>query len=271
MNRAIVYLMDRFRFSMSPDQQLPLRALLVEYPSPLAAVIATVLKHSGMEVEIAATVAEALHLLERFHPGIVLLHVSGPSPAGLDRTCQLCRGGDCGVIVVLAEDSEAARIESLDHGADDVLTARTPPGEVAARVRAVHRRVARSTAMLAGTSPSQIVLDAAHRCLIGLFGERTALSEAEFIALETLLDADGAPVSREWLGRVALKRPLHADDRSVDQLVLKLRRKLSAAGASERTILSARRQGYVIADPSRFRSLGPPQPSEKGRHLVGVG
>ena len=60
-------------------------------------------------------------------------------------------------------------------------------------------------------------------------------------------------MSRDWLGRAALKRALHADDRSVDQLVLKLRRKLSAGGAPERTILSARRQGYVIPDPSLFR------------------
>ena len=79
------------------------------------------------------------------------------------------------------------------------------------------------------TPTTQIVLDQAHRCLIGLSGEQTPLSEAEFTALETLLDADGAPVSRDWLGRVALKRPLHADDRSVDQLVLKLRRKLARA------------------------------------------
>jgi DNA-binding winged helix-turn-helix (wHTH) protein len=54
---------------------------------------------------------------------------------------------------------------------------------------------------------------------------------------------------------VALKRPLHAEDRSVDQLVLKLRRKLTSHGASERVILSVRRQGYVISDSTMFHSL----------------
>jgi DNA-binding response OmpR family regulator len=45
---------------------------------------------------------------------------------------------------------------------------------------------------------------------------------------------------------------LHAGDNAVDELVDALRRKLAAHGASPRTILSARGQGYVIADPTVF-------------------
>jgi hypothetical protein len=54
-------------------------------------------------------------------------------------------------------------------------------------------------------------------------------------------------------------------------LVLKLRRKLSASGAAERTILSARRQGYVIPDPSLFRvaAAGPGSRAASG-DLIGV-
>ena len=207
-----------------------------------------------MEVEIAASHGEAPHLLGRFHPDVLLLHVGAAESSG--QIALLAQGGDCGVIVVLDSDSETARIEMLDRGADDVLAPRAPVGEVAARIRALHRRMVRTQMLIAHEPPGPILLDPAHRCVLGPQGERTALSEAEFIALETLLDADGAPVSRDWLGRVALKRPLHSEDRSVDQLVLKLRRKLAAAGASERTILSARRHGYVITDPSRFRSIG---------------
>jgi two-component system, OmpR family, response regulator len=125
------------------------------------------------------------------------------------------------------------------------------PRELAARIRALHRRMHRP----AEPSPGTITVDRAHRCLIGSTGDRSMLTEAELAALETLLDAEGASVSREWLSRVALKRPLHADDRSVDQLVLKLRRKLTAHGASERVILSVRRQGYQIPDSTLFRSL----------------
>jgi DNA-binding response OmpR family regulator len=194
-----------------------------------------------------------------FHPDIVLLDLQLPDMNGLDLVERFARDGDCGVIVVTANGEESARVDGLDRGADDYLVKPVAMRELAARIRALYRRLTHVDVRPASPMPSsaasgaQIVLDQAHRCLIGLRGEQTPLSEAEFTALETLLDADGAPVSRDWLGRVALKRPLHADDRSVDQLVLKLRRKLSASGAAERTILSARRQGYVIPDPSLFR------------------
>ena len=86
-----------------------------------------------------------------------------------------------------------------------------------------------------------------------------------------LLDAGGVSVSREWLSRIALKRPLHADDRAVDQLVMKLRRKLASQGASDRVILSARRQGYMIADPSLFRAIPRPAPANSNAvHINGT-
>ena len=59
-------------------------------------------------------------------------------------------------------------------------------------------------------------------------------------------------VSREWLGRVALRRPLSADDRSIDQLVMKLRRKLAVHGIPERAIMSSRGLGYIVPEPNRF-------------------
>ena len=257
--------MDRTHLATLPDPLAPPRVLLAEHPPPLAAALAAALKATGMDVEIAASHGEAMHLLGRLHHGVLLLHAGAAEPPAL--IAPLAQGGDCGVIVLLDSDGEAARIAMLDRGADDVLAARAPVAEIAARIRALHRRITRTQTLIAHEPPGPILLDPAHRCVVGPQGERTALSEAEFIALETLLDADGAPVSRDWLGRVALKRPLHSEDRSVDQLVLKLRRKLAAAGASERMILSARRHGYVITDPSRFRSIGTATPESSAAQV----
>jgi DNA-binding response OmpR family regulator len=227
--------------------------LIVEEVSPVAAAVEAALRASGMETDRAATGAQAVERKATFRPDIVLLEVQLPDVQGFDLVERFARDGDCGLIVVTSMAEEALRVEGLDRGADDYLVKPVPTRELAARIRALHRRLLRCEAREPPLAATQIVVEPAHRCLIGRQGERTMLSEAEFTALETLLDADGAPVSREWLGRVALKRPLHADDRSVDQLVLKLRRKLSASGAAERTILSARRQGYVIPDPTLFR------------------
>ncbi len=246
--------MDTTSLYAAGDTQVQPRVLIVEDIAPVAAAVAAALRGSGMAVELAASGMDAMERKAVFRPDIVLLDLQLPDMNGLDLVERFARDGDCGLIVVTANGDEAARVEGLDRGADDYLVKPVPMRELAARIRALYRRLTRAEIRpSAPSSSSQIVLDQAHRCLIGLNGEQTPLSEAEFTALETLLDADGAPVSRDWLGRVALKRPLHADDRRVDQLVLKLRRKLSASGAAERTILSARRQGYVIPDPSLFR------------------
>ena len=264
-------IMEASRASVLADSPAPPRVLVVEHPMALAATLAAALKATGMAVEIAASQAEAVEVLEQFDADVLLLHAEGAVSAGLDKLPLFARNGACGVIVTLDSDGEAARINSLDRGADDVVSVRAPLGEVAARIRALHRRLVRTQPALAHEPPGAIMLDPAHRFVIGPRGERTPLSEAEFVALETLLDADGAPVSRDWLGRVALKRPVHSEDRSVDQLVLKLRRKLTAVGVPERTILSARRQGYVITDPSRFRSFGMVSPDvDLRRPLVRV-
>jgi len=245
--------MDTTSLYQSTSAQVQPRVLIVEDIAPVAAAVAAALRASGMAVELAATGADAMQRKAVFRPDIVLLDLQLPDMNGLELVERFAREGDCGLIVVTANGDEAARVEGLDRGADDYLVKPVPMRELAARIRALYRRLTRGEIRNPAPATTQIVLDQAHRCLIGLNGDQTALSEAEFTALETLLDADGAPVSRDWLGRVALKRPLHADDRSVDQLVLKLRRKLGASGAAERTILSARRQGYVIPDPSLFR------------------
>lgn len=245
MNAADLY--------QNSESRTPPRVLIVEDIAPVAAAVEAALRSSGMETERAGTGAEAIERKAAFQPDIVLLDLQLPDVIGFSLMERFARDGDCGLIVVTSSSDEALRVEGLDRGADDYLIKPVPMRELAARIRALYRRLTRSDMREPPPPATQIVVEPAHRCLIGRQGERTLLSEAEFTALETLLDADGAPVSREWLGKVALKRPLHEDDRSVDQLVLKLRRKLSSAGAAERTILSARRQGYVIPDPSLFR------------------
>ena len=258
--------MDATGSPLQHDHRQTPRVLIVEDIAPVAAAVDAVLRGQGMLTVCAGTGAEAIARKAEFRPDIVLLDLQLPDVAGFELVDRFAAAADCGLIVVTSASDEALRIEGLDRGADDYLVKPVPMRELIARIRALHRRLQRSD-LRESPLALQIVLEPAHRCLVGQRGEHTLLSEAEFLALETLLEADGAPVSREWLGQAALKRSLHEDDRSVDQLVLKLRRKLSATGAPERTILSARRQGYVIPDPSLFRvavgSTAPRQPPHR--------
>ncbi len=248
-----------------PVQQI--RVLVVEDVRTVAISVQAVLLQAGMEVEIAETGAEAWERKQEFRPDIALIDLGLPDVEGFELVERFATPGDCGIILVTANDEESARVMALETGADDYMVKPAPARELVARIHALHRRLHRpqSDRMM------RIYIDPSQRCLIGATGERTSLTEAEMSALDTLLDAGGVSVSREWLSRIALKRPLHADDRSVDQLVMKLRRKLASQGASERVILSARRQGYVIADPSLFRAIPRPTPANSNAvHLNGT-
>jgi DNA-binding response OmpR family regulator len=227
-----------------------LRVLIVEDTPTVAAAIQGGLHQAGMATELAQTGAEAIQRKDEFAPEIVLIDLGLPDVSGFELIKRFAESGDCGVIVVTANGEERTRIEGLDTGADDYVVKPVRVRELAARIRALHRRMGRP----GDRAPGIITVDRARRCVIGPDGKRSVLTEAELAALETLLDAEGASVSREWLSKVALKRQLHDDDRSVDQLMLKLRRKLAVHGASDRTILSVRRQGYVISDSTQFRS-----------------
>ncbi len=228
-----------------------IRVLVVEDVPTMALTVQSILLQASMEVELAATGAEAWERKLDFCPDIAVIDLGLPDVLGFELIERFAQAGDCGIILLTASDEESDRVMALETGADDYMVKPAPGRELVARIHAVHRRMNRPQAdrML------RIYIDPAQRCLIGNGGERTALTEAEMSALDTLLDAAGNSVSREWLSRIALKRPLHADDRAVDQLVMKLRRKLASQGASDRVILSARRQGYVIADPSLFRAV----------------
>ena len=235
-----------------------LRVLIVEDGVTMATAIAAALREAGMATRIAMTGAEAIEAKAEFHPDVVLVDLELPDVCGMQLVARFAGEGDCGVIVVTVNGTEPTRIAGLEAGADDYVVKPAPLRELAARIRAVHRRLYRLEPELAGPG-SALTMDHTRRLLIGANEASVTLTEAEASTLDALLEANGASVSRESLSVTALKRTLHADDRSVDQLVLKLRRKIAALGASERTILSARRRGYMIPDPSRFRQTPAPR------------
>ncbi len=232
-----------------------LRVLVIEDSVGIAASVQAALREAGMEVEIAPTGEIAIALHESFRPDILLVDLGLPDIDGLELVARFANMGGSGIIVITANGEEATRVQGLETGADDYVVKPLLLRELTARVRAVHRRM-RQTAHAQTVVPmiTSLVVDHARRQLRGQGETATLLTEAEYLALAHLLDAGGTSVSREALSRAALRRTLHSDDRSVDQLVLKLRRKLTEQGASPRTILSVRGQGYLIANPSVFHA-----------------
>jgi len=227
--------------------------LLIEDDRDLAQTERRFIERAGMRTEWASTGAEALRLLDSFHPDIVLVDLGLPDMDGGKLVGWLAGKRECGIIVVSGSGEEVERIVNLELGADDYITKPASLREMVARIRAVYRRLPRTQPVVAGfgTGSGQIMLGAAcvdlqHRTVSGRGTEPIHLTAAEFEALEALIRAAPQPVSREKLCRLALRRPYHAEDRGVDQLVLNLRRKLFDDDSGHSVIVSVRGAGYAL-------------------------
>ena len=120
--------------------------LIVDDEEIVRDVVVRYLERDGYRTLEAATGGEALEILERETPSLVVLDVMLPGHDGLE-ICRWIRArSDLPVIMLTARGEEADRIVGLELGADDYVTKPFSPAELSARVKAVLRRVDGPTA-----------------------------------------------------------------------------------------------------------------------------
>jgi DNA-binding response OmpR family regulator len=167
---------------------------------------------------------------------------------------------DCSAIPVVLRavdtNNEAERIRALERGADDYLPATMSQREILARLRCVLRRAPSAQAMPTGVEPGWR-LCARSRTLFAPDGSPCHLTSAEFGVLLLLYQQQGVPVAREALSLTVLRRPYHPEDRALDNLVLRLRRKLGDEGPYARIIKSIRGVGYIFLGFSGNETAAP--------------
>lgn len=248
---------------MPADSPTPLsnpRILLIEDNVAVAETLQKFIERSGMRTAWAQTGAEAIELKQSFAPDIVLVDLELPDTNGVELIGWLASQRDCGIIVVSGRGEEAERIVGLELGADDYIAKPPQLREMVARIRAVHRRShpraleaaeARPQAAPPPQAEPPIVfgpwkLDLARRSVTATDGRQAAVTAAEYAALRELALAGGQAVTREQLSEIALRRPWRPEDRSIDQLIFSLRRKLGDSDAGARLIQSVRGAGYIL-------------------------
>lgn len=168
-------------------------------------------------------------------------------------------------VLLAAGLDEAGGALARDAGADDAADRSAPFAAVLARVRAVLRRADWGGAEEAATpaaaeAPAGTGLDgwrllSERRQLLFPNGRECPLTTAEFDLVQVLVDRRGRPVSRDAIARTVFGRPFRPDDRAVDNLVLRLRRKLETA-ADPRAIKTVRGAGYMFAGFGRAAEDG---------------
>ena len=135
----------------------PARVLVVDDEPIVRDVLGRYLEREGFVVEMAGDGQEALDVVGRFRPDLVLLDLMLPTMDGLDVFRRMGDRGGSGsaVIMLTAKGEEIDRVVGLELGADDYVVKPFSPREVVARVRAVLRRRSAGTSTDPNPGPEQ--------------------------------------------------------------------------------------------------------------------
>jgi DNA-binding response OmpR family regulator len=222
------------------------RVLVVDDEERIRSLVGTYLRAEGFEVEEAATGEDALVVLRRRLPDLVILDVRLPGMDGFEVLRELRRDSEVYVIMLTARTEEADKLVGLTVGADDYVTKPFSPRELVARVKAVLRR---------GREPQRsddellrfegLDIDLAGR-QVHVDGQPVELTTLEFDLLVALAAAPGRVFSRRQLIQQVWGWDFFGDERVVDVHVGNLRRALGDAADSPRFIGTVRGVGYKL-------------------------
>lgn len=127
------------------------RILVVDDEPQIRRIMRTTLTGAGYEVEDVKTGEEALDKVRDYRPDLILLDINMPGMGGL-AACRAIRADpNVAIVMLTVHNTEAAKVEALDAGADDFVTKPFSTPELLARIRAVLRR-----APIAQSSPSRL-------------------------------------------------------------------------------------------------------------------
>ena len=217
--------------------------LLVEDATDLAQVVVRELSATGYDVSHSPDGETALRLASERTFQLVILDWMLPGIDGLDVLRQLRAYSPVPVLMLTARDAEIDRVLGLEVGADDYLTKPFSMRELIARVRAMLRRrelieqtlIADQTAVgrsvVAG--PLRIEPDSYSASLEGM---PIDLTRTEFSLLYLLVSNPGRVFSRAYLLDTVWGADYVDGDRSVDNAVLRLRKKLNGSGDCVETV-----------------------------------
>ena len=217
--------------------------LAVDDEPQLLRALITNLKARGYEVDGATTGEIALEMAARHHPDVVVLDLGLPAMSGLEVIHGLRGWTEVPIIVLSARDAEREKIAALDAGADDYVTKPFDVEELLARLRAVLRRVPRTSATPAVICIDQLEIDLARR-QVRLAGDVVHLTKTELALLEQLVMHPGKLLTHEYLLRQVWGQGYGSESNYLRVYVGQLRRKLADDATSPRLIVTEPGIGY---------------------------
>jgi DNA-binding response OmpR family regulator len=224
------------------------RILVVDDDVKTVELVKLYLKRDGYKVLTAFDGLEALRMARELHPNLIVLDLMLPGMDGL----QICRTlrdeSDVPIIMLTARVTDQDKLTGLDTGADDYIIKPFSPRELAARVRAVLRR-------LPGERGPEIIVRGAltldfNKQEAVFKGDNLDLTAVEFKLLGVIAKEPGKVFSRAKLIEEALGYDFEGFDRTIDVHIFNLRRKLEPASGKQSLIKTVYGSGYKFIEQS---------------------
>ena len=229
------------------------RVLIVDDDPLIRELLQAYLSQEGYEVHCAATAELAETFLASQTVDLVMLDIRLPGKDGLTLTRELRVRSEVGIILITGRNDEIDRIVGLECGADDYVIKPLNPRELVSRAKNLIRRVRHAQTpqpMAAIAKPvkqfADWALDTDRRRLIDPTGSETLLTHGEYQLLSVFLRNSGHTLSRDQLMDQIRNREWVPNDRSIDVLVGRLRRKLHDDPAEPQLIITIHGAGYLF-------------------------
>lgn len=217
--------------------------LIVEDEAAIADTLIYALQGEGFTTTWLSLAEEALALQQRTPADLIILDVGLPDISGFEACKRLRRFSEVPVLFLTARNAEIDRVVGLEIGADDYVVKPFSPREVAARVKAILKRMAPRAAepAVSGGGPFRIDNE---RVQIHYHQQLLVLTRHEFRLLQTLLGQPERVFSREQLLDALGVAADVGYERNVDSHIKSLRAKLRQVAATAEAIQTHRGLGY---------------------------
>jgi len=235
-----------------PTRKRAAKILVVEDDHSIRLGLEDTLRAKGYEVHSTAHGLEALELVRRLQPDLVVLDIMLPDVEGFEVCRRIKEQVPAQAVIMLtARSAELDRVRGLEIGADDYITKPFSLMEFLARVQAVLRRVRptdaqrrpRAEVLVVGSVEIDFRRHEARRS-----GKKLALSDRAFLVLEVLARYRGEVVSREQLLEEAWGYDRHLNTRTVDNHVVKIRQAIEQNPEQPTHLLTVWGVGYKLTE-----------------------
>ncbi len=191
-------------------------------------------------------------ILEAKQPQIMVLDVNLPGENGFVAAARLRARSSAGIIMLTGRSGRDDRLLGLSMGVDHYLSKPVDMPELESVIRNLARRLrvdtqgGRTETGGSATPQPHWTLDLASWTLTAPNGNAIELTSAEYLMLLPLLEQPGRPNSRDIINARLGKPRLGVDNRSLDVLISRIRRKIEQGTGTPLPLRSARGTGYVF-------------------------